>query len=159
MLTESSFKGGASSAAFAESAPRPLIDRRLRPELAKWDPLPRASGEIDVDYPVVQMSPPDLVDVVPWHGVPAESVQCTSWDKVEYRFSAPAHLLVAYEKGERWSGETFIEGDGLTTVSVSPVASRPLDSYPTARKIKVSICRQDGVLTIGARMIDQLRIG
>jgi hypothetical protein len=112
-LTESSLKGGASYAAFAESAPRPLIDSRLRPELAKWDARPRAFGEADVDHPVVQISPPDLVRhrAVPWHGVPAESVQCTSWDKVEYRFSAPAHLLVAYEKGERWSGETFIGGE------------------------------------------------
>jgi hypothetical protein len=48
---------------------------------------------------------------------------------------------------------------GMTTASMSPVASRPLDSYPTTRKIKVSICRKNGVLTIVARMIGQLPIG
>jgi hypothetical protein len=83
MLTKSSFKVGASSAPSAESTPRLLIDSRLRPELTKWDALPRASGEAGVDHSVVQISPPDLVRrrTMTWHGVTAESVQCTSWDK------------------------------------------------------------------------------
>ena len=40
----------------------------------------------------------------------AEIVQCTSPDRVEYRFRAPMHLLVTYEDGARRDGETFIEG-------------------------------------------------
>ena len=48
---------------------------------------------------------------------------------------------------------------GMTTASMSPVDSRPLNSYPPTRKIKVNICRQNGVPTIVARMIGQLRIG
>jgi len=55
MLTESSFKDGA-SAPFAESASRPLIDSRSRPELAKWDTLLRTSREANVHDPVVQIS-------------------------------------------------------------------------------------------------------
>jgi hypothetical protein len=149
MLTESSFKDGASSAPFAESAPRPRIDSRLRPELTKWDALPRASGKANVDHPVVQISPPDLVRrrAMTWHGVTAESVQRTKWDKVEYRFNAPAHLLVAYEKGERWAAKH----SSRAGPSMSAGASRPLNSYPTTPKIKVNICRQNGVLTILAR--------
>jgi hypothetical protein len=45
---------------------------------------------------------------------------------------------------------------GMTIASMPPVASLPPDSYPTTRKIKVSICRQDGVPTIVVRMIGQL---
>jgi hypothetical protein len=48
---------------------------------------------------------------------------------------------------------------GMTTASMSPVDSRPLNSYSPTRKIKVNICRQNGVPTIVARMIGQLRIG
>jgi hypothetical protein len=56
-------------------------------------------------------------------------------------------------------GRRLCCGGGMTTASMPPVASLPLDSYPTTRKIKVSIRRQDGVPTIVARMIGQLRIG
>jgi AraC family transcriptional regulator len=44
------------------------------------------------------------------HGMAVESLQCTIQERVKYRFRAPMHLLVAYEKGERRDGESFVEG-------------------------------------------------
>jgi enoyl-CoA hydratase/carnithine racemase/AraC-like DNA-binding protein len=44
------------------------------------------------------------------HGMAAETLQSTRKDKVNYRFRAPTHLLVAYDKVERRAGETFVEG-------------------------------------------------
>jgi enoyl-CoA hydratase/carnithine racemase/AraC-like DNA-binding protein len=44
------------------------------------------------------------------HGMAAESLQFTRQDRLQYRFHAPVHLLVAYEKGERRDGVTFVEG-------------------------------------------------
>jgi AraC family transcriptional regulator len=40
----------------------------------------------------------------------AESVQSASRIKTQYRFRAPMHLLVMYEKGELRGGEAFVEG-------------------------------------------------
>ena len=66
----------------------------------------------DAIHPVVEISPPDLVSrrVFTWHGMTAETVKTANQVNVEYCFRAPMHLLVAYEEGERRSGETFVEG-------------------------------------------------
>src|SRR5215468_7807639 len=45
-----------------------------------------------------------------WDGMPIEVVHAIRHDKVEFRFRAPVHLLVAYEEGVRENGETLIEG-------------------------------------------------
>jgi AraC family transcriptional regulator len=37
-------------------------------------------------------------------------VQATSYEKIEFRFHAPVHLLVVYEQGTRRNGETFLAG-------------------------------------------------
>jgi AraC-like DNA-binding protein len=72
----------------------------------------QAFAAAQVIRPAVAISPPDIVRrrAMIWNGMAAESVQCTSRRKVEYRFRAPMHLLVAYEEGERSDGETFVEG-------------------------------------------------
>jgi AraC family transcriptional regulator len=66
----------------------------------------------DAIHPVVEISPPDIVSrrVITWQGMTAETVKTTKQVNVEYCFRAPMHLLVAYEEGERRSGETFVEG-------------------------------------------------
>ena len=66
----------------------------------------------DAIHPVVEISPPDIVSrrAITWHGMTAETVKTTKQVNVEYCFRAPMHLLVAYEEGERRSGETFVEG-------------------------------------------------
>jgi len=66
----------------------------------------------DAIHPVVEISPPDIVSrrAITCHGMTAETVRTTTEVNVEYCFRAPMHLLVAYEEGERRSGETFVEG-------------------------------------------------
>jgi AraC family transcriptional regulator len=66
----------------------------------------------DAVHPVVEISPPDLVSrrAFTWHGMTAETVKTANQVNVEYCFRAPMHLLVAYEDGERRTGETFVEG-------------------------------------------------
>jgi AraC family transcriptional regulator len=66
----------------------------------------------NVSHPTVEISPRDLVRrrTIAGHGITAESVQCTSQSIVKFRFRAPLHLLVGYERGERHDGETFVEG-------------------------------------------------
>jgi AraC family transcriptional regulator len=66
----------------------------------------------DATHPVVEISPPDVVSrrAIPCHGMTVETVTTASQVNVEYCFRAPMHLLVAYEEGERRSGETFVEG-------------------------------------------------
>jgi len=60
----------------------------------------------------VGIFPSDAVTRRPlaWDGMAIEVVQAIRHDKVEFRFRAPLHLLVAYEEGVRENGETLIEG-------------------------------------------------
>lgn len=51
-----------------------------------------------------------------WEGIRAEVVQCVTHDKVELRFSAPCHLLVAYQEGFREEGETLINDAPRSTL-------------------------------------------
>lgn len=62
--------------------------------------------------PIVEISPSDVLrrHVMTWRGIAAESVQCTSQVRTQFRFRAPIHLLVAYEEGERRDGDSFVEG-------------------------------------------------
>jgi AraC-like DNA-binding protein len=65
-----------------------------------------------VSHPTVKISPPDVVThrTLTGHGMTAESIDCTGAKSVTFCFRAPLHLLVAYEQGERTTGETFVEG-------------------------------------------------
>ena len=65
-----------------------------------------------VSHPTIQISPSQLAKrhSVTWCGMGAELLQSKSLGRLEYRFHAPRHLLVAYEQGSRREGETFIEG-------------------------------------------------
>jgi hypothetical protein len=77
--------------------------------LADISPHDVAAGAI---HPTVEVSRPDVVRrrAMAWNGMAAESAQCTSRERLEYRFRAPVHLLLAYEEGERNDGETLVEG-------------------------------------------------
>jgi AraC family transcriptional regulator len=63
-------------------------------------------------HPAVEISPASGVRrrALAGQGMAAECVQCTGRGRVEYRFRAPVHLLLAYEQGECREGETFVEG-------------------------------------------------
>ena len=76
--------------------PRPLSDLR--------------TGEV-IDQ-AVRIFPSDAVTrrSLAWDGIAIEVVHAIGHEKVEFRFRAPVHLLVAYEEGVRENGETLIEG-------------------------------------------------
>src|SRR5215831_19838070 len=80
--------------------------RRVRPRL----PSDLRSGEA-VDH-TVGIFPSDAVTRrrLAWDGMAIEVAHTIGHDKVEFRFRAPVHLLVAYEEGTREDGETLIEG-------------------------------------------------
>ena len=42
-----------------------------------------------------------------WDGFTVETVQSITHDKVEFRFSAPCHLLIVHEEGVRDAGEVL----------------------------------------------------
>jgi AraC family transcriptional regulator len=62
--------------------------------------------------PAVEISPSHNVKrrAATWPGMAAEVVQAIRHDRIESRFCAPVHLLVLYERGQRYDGSTFIEG-------------------------------------------------
>ncbi|HVO14115.1 MAG TPA: AraC family transcriptional regulator [Alphaproteobacteria bacterium] len=45
-----------------------------------------------------------------WPGMAAELVELTGYERIQFRFRAPVHLLVIYEQGVRRAGETQVEG-------------------------------------------------
>lgn len=65
-------------------------------------------------------APHPLVAITPGHrfrrrmvrspGITAETVQEIGSERTEYRFQAPVHLLVMFERGVRREGETIVEG-------------------------------------------------
>jgi AraC family transcriptional regulator len=101
----------ASSALLAEKACRrhvlPAAQGKCRRSVGSVGGI----GEI-VSHPTVEISPRNVVtrQSMTGHGVTVESINCMGPVTVIHRFRAPRHLLVAYEQGERTSGETFVEG-------------------------------------------------
>ena len=83
---------------------------------AQADTYPTAildSGNtVDVTHPTVEIWPPEAAKrrTVSGRGVTVEDVESTGRGKIQYRFRAPIHLLVIYERGERRSGDSFVEG-------------------------------------------------
>src|SRR5262245_14082662 len=82
---------------------RPLVDPPC---------LSHHSLTADVIHTAVEICPPEAVRrrTMTAHGMAAELVHSTSRTKITYRFRAPVHLLIMYEKGERRDGEAFVEG-------------------------------------------------
>lgn len=58
----------------------------------------------------LEISPANIVTrhQAAWQGMRVEIVQCVTQDRIEFRFNAPCHLLLAYEEGVRDSGETEV---------------------------------------------------
>jgi len=67
---------------------------------------------VNVTHPTVEIWPPEAAKrrTVSGRGVTVEDVQSTGRGKIQYRFRAPIHLLVVYERGERRCGDSFVEG-------------------------------------------------
>jgi AraC family transcriptional regulator len=71
--------------------------------------------ERDVSEPqsLVNIAPSDSVErrTIAWsESMYADLVQSTEHGRVEFRFRAPVHLLVAYERGTRREGQSLIDG-------------------------------------------------
>ena len=71
-----------------------------------------SGNTVNVTHPTVEIWPPEAAKrrTVSGRGVTVEDVQSTGRGKIQYRFRAPIHLLVMYERGERRSGDSFVEG-------------------------------------------------
>jgi AraC family transcriptional regulator len=82
----------------------------------------------------VEVSPADVVSrrAAAWRGMRVEVIQCVTHDKVEFRFSAPWHLLLVYEEGVRDGGETTI-GDTRSTLRT---LSRKLTFVPAGEEYR-----------------------
>jgi AraC family transcriptional regulator len=67
---------------------------------------------IPLDEPSVQISPSEAVSRrgMSWPGIAAEVVQTNRRVRIHFRFRAPVHMLVMYERGVRQAGGTFVEG-------------------------------------------------
>jgi AraC family transcriptional regulator len=65
-----------------------------------------------LDEPCVQISPSEAVSRrgMSWPGIAAEVVQTNQRGRIHFRFRAPVHMLVIYERGVRQAGGTFVEG-------------------------------------------------
>jgi AraC-like DNA-binding protein len=76
--------------------------RRVQPEPAH--PVPSFEGP--------RLRPADIArrQCMAWRCLAAENVLVTRHEPFEYEFRAPFHLLIAYERGSRFAGETFLEG-------------------------------------------------
>jgi AraC family transcriptional regulator len=61
---------------------------------------------------VVEVSPPDAVNrrIASWPGMAVEIVQANRRCRIDYRYYAPAPMLVLHERGVRQEGCTVIEG-------------------------------------------------
>ena len=68
--------------------------------------------------PVVAFSPPSIVkrQTARWRGLQAEILRVTEPEPFEYGFRAPAHLLIACERAERYQGVTEVEGLPVSTL-------------------------------------------
>jgi AraC family transcriptional regulator len=97
----------------------PTADRRrsvgyAREESPHRNPSSRAHdhGATDAIDPAVSFSPPNAVKrrQARWTGMAAEIVQTTDQQKIESRFCAPVHLLVAHERAVRQDGQTCVQG-------------------------------------------------
>ncbi len=85
---------------------------------------PRPARPIAEDHSPAWLHPDlesrSLVDISPsgivrrhsaaWSGLHVETVQVMRHTPFEYSFRAPCHLLIATELGERYDGETVVEG-------------------------------------------------
>jgi AraC family transcriptional regulator len=90
------------SASLVPSSARPIAGSD---PLAWLHPGPEARS-------IVDFSPSEIVSrhAATWSGLHVEKVQVMRHTPFEYGFRAPCHLLVAPELGERYDGETFVEG-------------------------------------------------
>lgn len=79
--------------------------------LTEYQPPARCCRDLE-PRSVVTITPPEIVrrHSTTWSGLHVETVRIMRHTPFEYRFRAPCHLLIAAELGQRYDGETFVEG-------------------------------------------------
>ena len=90
--------------------------------------------QLGASHPLVAITPGDSFRrrMVRSTGMTAEIVQETGSERIEYRFQAPVHLLILFERGVRREGETVIvglPGSSLRHASYSSVRSCTLAAH------------------------------
>jgi AraC family transcriptional regulator len=71
-----------------------------------------SSPILATSFPTVAFSPAGIVErqAAHWRGLQVENLQVAAAEPFEYEFQAPYHLLVLVEQGERYDGETQVDG-------------------------------------------------
>jgi AraC family transcriptional regulator len=79
--------------------------------IAEYDPPARLRSDLG-SRSTVDILPSENVrrHSAAWPGLHVETIQVMRHTPFEYGFRAPCHLLIATELGERYDGETFVEG-------------------------------------------------
>ena len=143
MLTRAAIDGVASngSAGAEESSALPSVAQYLRSNASHLTDAraqiprlgsPRASGS---GLPMVRISPSDATTRhrMDCPGMAAEIVQTGPRGRINFRFRAPVHLLVVYDRGARHDGETHIEGLPASTLRQF---ARKLTLVPAGREYR-----------------------
>lgn len=118
-----------SSAETSLNLSAPPIDQRRLPK--RLHPDPEAST-------IVDYSPSEVVlrRSAAWSGLNVETVQITEHKTYEYQFRGPCHLLIAAELGERYEGETVLDGLPRSTLRNF---SRKLTFVPSGYDLRGSL--------------------
>jgi AraC family transcriptional regulator len=104
-----------------DSLPQPVMPPAFEPD-ARLPAEPHVAGTEarqvhhrtapETLHPVVQISPSQAVSrrSVAWPGMAGEIVQATQRGSIQFRFSAPVHMLAVYERSVRHQGGTLVQG-------------------------------------------------
>jgi AraC family transcriptional regulator len=95
--------------------------------------LAARDGAVNATAPALRISPGEVAkrQDACWGALAGEIVQVTQPAMFEAQFCAPAHLLIAVERGERHEGETVVEGLPRSTLHNM---SQKLTFVPAGRK-------------------------
>jgi AraC family transcriptional regulator len=135
-------QGGTWAGDASSSAQSPLSSRPTAWQGATILALPGAAakfaareGAASAPLPALRISPGDVArrQDACWGPLAGEIVQVTQAALFEAHFCAPAHLLIAAERGERHEGETFLEGLPRSTLHNM---SQKLTFVPAGRKFQ-----------------------
>jgi AraC family transcriptional regulator len=79
--------------------------------IAEYDPPARLRSDLG-SRSTVDILPSENVrrHSAAWSGLVVETMRALQHSPLEYRFRSPCHLLIVVELGERYDGETFVEG-------------------------------------------------
>jgi AraC family transcriptional regulator len=100
----------ASSAEAPLNPPTPVV-RTPAPPMAGYRHAVQPHPDLQA-HSIVNYSPSEIITrrSAAWPGLLVETVQVMQHRPFEYGFRATCHLLIAAELGERYDGETFVEG-------------------------------------------------